>query len=68
VMWALVVALPLSYFAADQYLNFFAERITLPIGIVALAGFMTILFSWGIVAIHAISVARANPIAALRHE
>lgn len=68
VMWALVVALPLSYFAVEQYLNFFAERITLPIGIVAFAGLVTILFSWAIVAIHAIGVARANPIAALRHE
>jgi putative ABC transport system permease protein len=68
VMWALLVALPLSYFATDQYLNFFAERISLPVGIVALAGVVTILFSWGIVAIHAVSVARANPIAALRYE
>jgi len=68
VMWALLLALPLSYFAAEQYLNFFADRIELPIGIVALAGLVTILFSWGIVAIHAVGVARANPIAALRYE
>ena len=68
VMWALLIALPLSYYAADQYLNFFADRISLPIGIVALAGVVTILFSWAIVAIHAVGVARANPIAALRYE
>ena len=68
VMWALIFALPLSYFAASQYLNFFADRISLPIGIVLLAGLVTVLFSWAIVAIHAVGVARANPIAALRHD
>ncbi len=68
VMWSLLVALPLAYFASDMYLNFFADRISAPAGIVAGSGVMAILFSWAIVAIHAVRIARANPIKALRYE
>ena len=31
VLWALVFALPLAYWASSGYLNFFAERIEMPI-------------------------------------
>lgn len=68
VMWSLLVALPLAYFASDMYLNFFAERISAPAGIVLGSGIAAILFSWIIVGIHAFRVARANPIQALRYE
>lgn len=68
VMWALVIALPLSYFASSTYLNFFADRLTMPAGIVAIAGLLAVVFSWAIVAIHATKIARANPIKALRYE
>jgi putative ABC transport system permease protein len=68
VMWALLVAMPLSYFASGIYLNFFAERLTMPAGIVAVAGLLAVFFSWLIVAIHAAKVARANPIDSLRYE
>ena len=68
VMWALLIALPLSYLASDVYLNFFAERITIQSGIVMLAGVIAVLFSWVIVALHALRVARSNPINALRYE
>ena len=68
VLWALLVALPLAYFAANIYLDFFADRITFTLPIVVGAGVLAVLFAWGIVAIHAIRVARANPIHALRYE
>lgn len=68
VVWALAVALPLSYFAAGQYLNVFADRINLPIGIIAIAGIIGIAAAWSVVASHAMWVARANPITALRNE
>ncbi len=52
----------------DAYLNFFAERISTTAGIVAGAGFLAVVLAWAIVAVHAIKIARANPIKALRYE
>lgn len=68
VMWSLLVSLPLAYFASEVYLQFFANRIAAPVGIVLGAGVVGVLFAWLIVALHAARVARANPIHALRYE
>jgi putative ABC transport system permease protein len=68
VIWALGIALPLSYVASAKYLEFFADRLTMPAGVVVAAGFFAVIFAWGIVAIQAIKIARANPICALRYE
>ena len=68
VLWALLVALPLAYFASNLYLNFFAERIDAPFGILLLSGLVAVMFAWGTVAGHAIRIARRNPILALRYE
>jgi putative ABC transport system permease protein len=68
VIWALVIALPLSYLAANTYLNFFAERIPMPEGIVGFAGLLAVFVAWSIVAVHAVRVAAASPIRALRYE
>jgi putative ABC transport system permease protein len=68
VLWALALALPAAYFAADVYLNFFADRIDSPILVLLVAGGIAVMFAWGTVAGHAIRIARANPILALRYE
>ncbi len=68
VLWALLVALPLAYFSMNLYLNFFSDRIGLPAGIIMIAGMIGVIAAWGIVAMHAAAVARANPINALRYE
>jgi putative ABC transport system permease protein len=68
VLWALALALPAAYFAADVYLNFFADRINSPILVLLVAGGIAVMFAWGTVAGHAIRIARANPILALRYE
>jgi len=68
VLWALLVALPLAYFAANTYLEFFADRISFTASIVGAAGAAAVLLAWAIVAVHAYRVARANPIHALRYE
>ena len=68
VLWALLFALPTAYFASGMLLRFFAERITMTAAIVAGAGVVAVLFAWMIVGIHALRIARANPIKALRYE
>jgi putative ABC transport system permease protein len=68
VMWALVVALPASYVASNIYLGFFADRLDLTEVIVLSSGALAIFLSWAIVAIHAVKIARSNPIHALRYE
>lgn len=68
VIWALLFALPAAYFSMNMYLDFFTDRIPLPVGIIIVAGMIGVFAAWGIVAMHAASVARANPISALRYE
>ena len=68
VMWALLIALPLAYFAADAYLSFFSDRIGSSIIILLATGAFGVLFAWGTIAGHAIRIARAKPIHALRYE
>ena len=68
VLWALLIALPLAYLAAGQFLNFFAERISVTEAVVVGAGLVSVMFAWLVVGVHALRVARANPIHALRYE
>jgi putative ABC transport system permease protein len=68
VMWALLFALPLAWAASYKYLDFFADRLMMPSGIIAVAGILSVAFAWAVVAVHAIKIARANPIRALRYE
>lgn len=68
VMWASLVALPAAYFASKTYLDFFADRLALPGVFIAVAGVLGIVLSWAIVSVHAMRIARANPIHALRYE
>ena len=68
VMWAIIFALPLSFFAANMYLQFFAERIDYQIPVILISGVVAVLLACGVIAVHAIKVARANPIVALRYE
>ena len=68
VLWALVIALPAAYFASNIYLEFFADRIESIVVILAVAGAIAVILAWGTVAGHAIRIARANPVLALRYE
>jgi putative ABC transport system permease protein len=68
VLWALSIALPGAYFASSIYLNFFANRIHTAIPILLAAGIVSTLLAWGTVAGHALRIARANPVLALRYE
>lgn len=68
VMWAIIFALPLAYFASNMYLQFFAERIDLQIPIIFMSGIIAVGLAWVVIALHAFKVARSNPITALRYE
>jgi len=68
VIWAVLVALPLAYISAYFYLEFFSDRIGMPIGIILGAGSLSVIVAWLIVAGHATKVAKSNPINALRYE
>jgi putative ABC transport system permease protein len=68
VMWAVLFALPMAYFAANLYLQFFAERISFQVPIIILSGIIAIALACLIIAVHAIKVATTNPVKALRYE
>jgi putative ABC transport system permease protein len=68
VLWALLLGLPLAYLASTTYLDFFANRIPFAAPIIGAAGVLAVVLAWSIVAVHAVRIARANPIHALRYE
>ena len=68
VLWSLLVAMPLAYAASGIYLNFFDERIGMLPLIIALASVMGLVTAWLIVAVHAVKIATASPMQALRYE
>ncbi|GHF19955.1 ABC transporter permease [Kordiimonas sediminis] len=67
-MWAALVAVPAAYYASDQYLAYFADRIAGVVPLIMGAGFVAVLLAWVTIAVHAFKVARQNPIKALRYE
>lgn len=68
VLWATPISLALAYFVSSSYLEFFAERISLPYGMLIGAGIGGLLLSWATVATHAFNIAKTNPINALHYE
>jgi len=68
VLWSLLAAIPLAYFASNIYLDFFSERINTVLPVLLLASVVGIATAWGIVAIHASKIARTAPIRSLRYE
>jgi len=68
VIWGLLFALPLTYLASGYYLEFFADRVAYREVLILIAGSLSVVFAWAIVAVHAVRIARLNPIHALRYE
>ena len=66
-LWALLIALPGAFFAANIYLNNFAERIS-PFPVLVMAGALAIFIGWITVAGQTYKAARANPVDTLRYE
>jgi putative ABC transport system permease protein len=68
VIIAFVIAIPASWFLAKQWLDGFAYRVEITIGIFVLAGFTTILIAWITVSFQAIRTALLNPVQSLKSE
>ncbi len=68
VLWALLIGMPLAYVGSGIYLDFFTDRLAMPEGIIVGAGLAAVLCAWGVVAVHAVRIARSQPINALRWE
>jgi putative ABC transport system permease protein len=68
VLIANVIAWPVAWYYLHDWLQGFAYRIPLHPLYFATAGFAALLIAWATILTHALRVARANPIHALRYE
>jgi putative ABC transport system permease protein len=68
VLLANIIAWPLAYFAMNRWLQNFAYRINIGLGIFVLAGVLALVISLLTVGYQAIKAARSNPVEALRYE
>tara|TARA_R110002051_G_scaffold303168_1_gene371905 strand:+ start:2106 stop:4415 length:2310 start_codon:yes stop_codon:yes gene_type:complete len=65
---AFIIAVPISWYAMNRWLEGFAYKTNISWWIFALAGLMTVLIAILTISFHAIRSARANPIKSLRTE
>ncbi len=65
---AFVIAAPIAYFVMTRWLEDFAYRIDMGVGVFALAGGLALVIALLTVSYQAIRTARANPVESLRYE
>lgn len=65
---AFLLAVPLSWYIMDNWLQGFAYRIDLNAGVFLLSGFMALGISWITVSYQSVKAAMANPVKSLRSE
>jgi putative ABC transport system permease protein len=68
VIWANLIAWPLTAWAMQRWLNGFAYHADLPLWLFPAAALVALLIALGTVAAHSLRAARAKPIMALRYE
>ena len=68
VLVAIVIAVPISWYAMDQWLNSFAYRIVISWWVFIVAGFSAVLIALITVSFQSIKAAIANPVDSLRSE
>ncbi len=68
VLVAFVVAAPVTYFAAQQWLGAFAYQVTVGPGPFVLAGVLALTIALATVSFHAFRAATADPVTTLRYE
>jgi putative ABC transport system permease protein len=68
VLWANVIAWPVAGWTMQHWLDGFAYRTALPVWLFPVAAVAALFIALLTVAVHSMLVARAKPVAALRHE
>jgi putative ABC transport system permease protein len=68
VLVALVAAIPVAWWAMEQWLSNFAYRIDIGVGIFIIAGLIALAIAWLTVSYQSIKAAMANPIESLKNE
>jgi len=68
VLIAFVVAVPVTWFVKNKWLQDFAYRINIQIWVFAIAGVLAILIALVTIGIQALKAAVANPVKSLRTE
>ncbi len=68
VLIAILIALPLSYWASQSWLEGFAYQVSLPWWLYASSGFIALIIAWAVVGSQSLKAAMANPVTALRGE
>jgi putative ABC transport system permease protein len=68
VLFANIIAWPLTWWAMKKWLESFAYRVEIPVWIFFAAGFLAFLISMATVSFHAIRASRQNPGMSLRYE
>jgi putative ABC transport system permease protein len=68
VLWACGIALPIAWLLMSRWLQGFAYRVPLAPWTFVAAAIAGIVIAWGTVFVHALRVARARPVGALRYE
>ena len=68
VIIAFVIAIPVSYFVMENWLEEFAYRISIGVGTFLLAGVLSIVIAWFTVSWQSVRAARVNPVKSLRSE
>nr|WKN38847.1 ABC transporter permease [Tunicatimonas sp. TK19036] len=68
IILAFLIAIPLGYYAVDQWLQNFAYQINLSWWIFALAGTVAIIVAVSTVSVQSVKAATANPVDSLRNE
>jgi len=63
-----VISIPIAWYLMNQWLHKFAYKISVDLGIFALAGAASILIALATVSWQSIRAARANPVDSLRNE
>ena len=68
VLIANIIAVPVTYYFMNNWLQDFAYHIKIGIDVFLLSGLVTIIFGIAVVIIHAVSAAEKNPVESLRYE
>jgi len=68
VLIGFIVAAPLAYYAMNRWLQDFAYRVEIGIGVFVLAGLLVLAIAWLTVSYQSIKAALSNPVEALRYE